>query len=108
MLARMHAAGATSRCSSRTCAAWPGGRPRCPWCCRTWRRSRHAAARRTGLPAATGPSAAGQALPRGHIHADLFRDNVMFDDTAGEDRLCGFFDFYFAGTTRCCSTWRCA
>ncbi len=22
----------------------------------------------------------------------------MFDDTAGEDRLCGFFDFYFAGT----------
>jgi homoserine kinase type II len=41
---------------------------------------------------------AGQALPRGPIHADLFRDNVMFDDTAGEDRLCGFFDFYFAGT----------
>ena len=22
----------------------------------------------------------------------------MFDDTAGADRLCGFFDFYFAGT----------
>jgi len=43
-------------------------------------------------------SAAGQALPRGPIHADLFRDNVMFDDTAGDDRLCGFFDFYFAGT----------
>ncbi len=42
-------------------------------------------------------SAAGQALPRGHIHADLFRDNVMFDATAGDDRLCGFFDFYFAG-----------
>ena len=41
---------------------------------------------------------AGQALPRGPIHADLFRDNVMFDDTAGPDRLCGFFDFYFAGT----------
>ena len=43
-------------------------------------------------------SPAGQALPRGPIHADLFRDNVMFDDTAGTDRLCGFFDFYFAGT----------
>lgn len=43
-------------------------------------------------------SPAGRALPRGAIHADLFRDNVMFDETAGDDRLCGFFDFYFAGT----------
>lgn len=42
-------------------------------------------------------SPAGQSLPRGPIHADLFRDNAMFDDTAGPDRLCGFFDFYFAG-----------
>jgi homoserine kinase type II len=43
-------------------------------------------------------SPAGLSLPRGAIHADLFRDNVMFDETAGEDRLCGFFDYYFAGT----------
>jgi homoserine kinase type II len=42
-------------------------------------------------------SAAAGGLPRGPIHADLFRDNAMFDETAGEDRLCGFFDFYFAG-----------
>ena len=40
----------------------------------------------------------GRSLPRGPIHADLFRDNAMFDDTGGDDRLCGFFDFYFAGT----------
>lgn len=33
------------------------------------------------------------ALPRGPVHADLFRDNVMFDG----QRLTGFFDFYFAG-----------
>lgn len=33
------------------------------------------------------------ALPRGPVHADLFRDNVMFQD----GQLTGFFDFYFAG-----------
>jgi homoserine kinase type II len=43
-------------------------------------------------------SPAGHTLPTGPVHADLFRDNVMFE--AGEDgspRLTGFFDFYFAG-----------
>lgn len=37
------------------------------------------------------------ALPRGPIHADLFRDNVLFDEVDEEPRLSGFFDFYFAG-----------
>jgi len=45
---------------------------------------------------ATSPAYA--ALPRGPIHADLFRDNVMFEPgDVGHERLCGFFDFYFAG-----------
>jgi len=44
-------------------------------------------------------SAAFATLPRGPIHADLFRDNVMFDaDADGSgDVLTGLFDFYFAG-----------
>ena len=40
------------------------------------------------------------ALPRGPIHGDLFRDNVMFETAEGdatEPVLTGFFDFYFAG-----------
>ncbi|MBI1834843.1 MAG: homoserine kinase [Burkholderiales bacterium] len=38
-----------------------------------------------------------RALARGPVHADLFRNNVMFDG----EKLTGFFDFYFAG----CDTW---
>ena len=40
------------------------------------------------------------ALPRGPVHADLFRDNAMFapDTPADAPRLSGVFDFYFAGT----------
>ncbi len=42
-------------------------------------------------------SSAYAALPRGPVHADLFRDNVMFDDGPDGPQLTGFFDFYFAG-----------
>jgi len=41
--------------------------------------------------------AASAALPRGPVHADLFRDNVMFEEQDGKPALTGFFDFYFAG-----------
>jgi homoserine kinase type II len=41
--------------------------------------------------------AAYRSLPRGPVHADLFRDNVMFLGQGQEARLCGLFDFYFAG-----------
>lgn len=37
------------------------------------------------------------ALPRGPVHADLFRDNAMFDGTREQPVLSGVFDFYFAG-----------
>jgi homoserine kinase type II len=40
------------------------------------------------------------ALPRGAVHADLFRDNVLFDGLPGHEKLTGAFDFYFAGTDR--------
>lgn len=46
-------------------------------------------------------SSAYAALPRGPVHADMFRDNVMFATDGGPDappRLTGVFDFYFAGT----------
>ncbi|MBT2323016.1 homoserine kinase [Variovorax paradoxus] len=43
-------------------------------------------------------SSAYAALPCGPVHADLFRDNAMFDTDSATPRLTGVFDFYFAGT----------
>jgi homoserine kinase type II len=42
-------------------------------------------------------SADARALPRGLVHADLFRDNVAFEMRGGIDTLSGLFDFFFAG-----------
>jgi len=42
-------------------------------------------------------SSACAALPRGAVHADLFRDNVMFTGSFEQPELSGFFDYYFAG-----------
>ena len=63
---------------------------------------------------AVAASADSQALPRGPIHADLFRDNVMFDGLPGHERLTGFLDFFFAGTDAlafdlavCLNDWCC-
>ena len=47
-----------------------------------------------------GGSSTYAALPGGPIHADLFRDNVLFEELAGKPHLSGFIDFYFAGVDR--------
>lgn len=44
-----------------------------------------------------GRSPAHAGLPRGAVHADLFRDNALFAGLPGRERLSGVFDFYFAG-----------
>jgi len=56
----------------------------------------------------------GRALPRGPIHADLFRDNVMFEGLPGHEKLTGFLDFFFAGSDAllfdlavCLNDWCC-
>jgi homoserine kinase type II len=115
MLARMHRAGASFG------LAQPHPRGLAWWTATVPEVLPHVDAAQASLLAAElgfqqqlAASPAGAALPRGPIHADLFRDNVMFDETAGEDHLCGFFDFYFAGTDTwlfdlavCLNDWCC-
>ena len=44
-----------------------------------------------------------QELATGAVHADLFRDNVLFEnDSPSHPQIGGFIDFYFAGVDRLC------
>lgn len=45
-------------------------------------------------------TAAARQLPSGAVHADVFRDNVLFEETPLGPVLGGFIDFYFAGVDR--------
>lgn len=38
-------------------------------------------------------------MPSGAVHADLFRDNVLWTGSAGDQQVSGVIDFYFAGCT---------
>ncbi|MEG1834383.1 MAG: homoserine kinase [Burkholderiaceae bacterium] len=45
-------------------------------------------------------SATFDALPKGAVHADLFRDNALIENPgAADERVGGVIDFYFAGCT---------
>jgi homoserine kinase type II len=96
MLARMHLAGAGFKGRQPNLRGLPWWQATVPAVLpHLGRETAHLLEAELAFQQAQAPAHA--ALPQGPIHADLFRDNVMFDRTAGESRLCGFFDFYFAG-----------
>ncbi len=55
-------------------------------------------ARELAFQEAAAASADFAQLPAGPVHADLFRDNVLFDGLPGHEKLTGLLDFFFAGT----------
>lgn len=96
-LAELHLAGAgyaPTRPNTLGPAGWP------PLLCRTLAKADAVEALQPGLAAELQRAQAAilahwpTGLPVGHIHADLFPDNVFFVD----DRLSGLIDFYFAAT----------
>ena len=94
-LASLHVAGARLCADAAQCArAGTAGR-RC-WSARARgpTRCRRAWPRELDGALAAILAAWPQGLPTGHIHADLFPDNVFFLD----GRLSGLIDFYFAAT----------
>jgi homoserine kinase type II len=93
-LARLHAAGegfAPTRANALGPAGWPPLLARCLARADTVREGL-AAELETALAAILAAWPSG--LPAGHIHADLFPDNVFFLN----DRVSGLIDFYFACT----------
>ncbi len=97
-LARLHVAGADF-VPTRPNALGPAG-----WAPLLGRCRADGDAVQPGLVAALDTALAGiladwpQGLPAGHIHADLFPDNVFFMEKAGVARVSGIIDFYFACT----------
>jgi homoserine kinase type II len=89
--------GATSTAASPTCAACPGGTRPCRWSCPSWTPAGRLLRSELAYQNHMAAGSAYAALPRGPVHADLFRDNVLFDTDEASWRGRAFFDFYFAG-----------